>query len=715
MGVRMQTTLLQALSFVDAQISSADFEGPTRAHLEEEVEGAVTKPLLAVLRDLLRILLYIIGLESTDVVMLEKCCRLIGQLTERYDTAYNALLELGAPEVLAHIVRTHPENFGIVKEAMWPLAYLKGAVAVAHVLNDSELSAKSCVVRAAVRTLSRLPDCRYPDVEGALRWSDRLKMAQVVVTTMLQHPGDGDLRSFGCSALGSLLSSWAPDVVHTEAASVLPIIFEAMRADPSCAELQASAAYAISHIVPGNAPAAAFLKAEENVAVLSHVMLVHSKESRIRQSLAKILACTEGLTGVIHALSRFDDASIHSDILWSYTICFRDGNVDDTADTVVRLNAIRHISESMNRWGRSVRYSAVTSIGSLVLLLLGDMQVDESVTTPHMNAVENGFDAMVEALHASDGSAAMRSEVFEGLANAALQGEWARRTLRGRSRLTEALGWWRRAQRLDQKECTLSLFLAAALEGSAEPILQSVDEYPDWYVLHQAACSALERFARAVEGEQVFTCMAAVRVCGYASDAIQRYPHSHMRCAAAGVLGCLLPVISKFESVESSVFRRGCDDLLKSVRYLHRRSLGGTGFVVQAVAAVALESPPARAVLRDLLAVDVLAEVIKTSAASAGTNLLAEALLALGLLGGAQLVCEAMSAFPNLYWLQVSGCMALADLARANVISKADLASTSAAVEYATNAFKSRANSGALHCHAVLSMKLLEVAATPVG
>merc|ERR1712096_425854 len=98
----------------------------------------------------------------------------------------------------------------------------------------------------------------------------------------------------------------------------------------------------------------------------------------------------------------------------------------------------------------------------------------------------------------------------------------------------------------------------------------------------------------------------------------------------------------------------------------------------------------------------------------ASSVVLTEALQALGLIGGVRLVCEAMSAFDK-YWFQVSGVMALGNLARLDAlghVGEADIALISASIRNGTELFKCRENA-ALHSQATVTLKLFEIMSMP--
>merc|ERR1719482_387078 len=102
---------------------------------------------------------------------------------------------------------------------------------------------------------------------------------------MVQYQDDAELRCISCTALGSLLASRTPDVVHREAAEVLPIVFKAMRADIQSVELQRNALIAILSIATGNAAAVAEINAAEHTEILQEVMSYHQQDQRVTQHL----------------------------------------------------------------------------------------------------------------------------------------------------------------------------------------------------------------------------------------------------------------------------------------------------------------------------------------------------------------------------------------------------------------------------------------------
>jgi len=716
MGVRAQTPLLAALSYVDVQLSTgAAFHGPTPARLEEEVEGVIAKPLAQVLRDVLCVLLRSIEQAHGDACALEGCCHLLGHLTENYEAAYDLLKELGAPRVLACALHAQPEHAGVVNEALWALAYIEGATAIVQALYDPVLSASQGVVRAAVRALSHLPDCKYPDIQGAIRWADRRRMAQIVVTAMVSHKNDAEMRVLGCSALGSLMASWLPDVVHIEAAGVLPVLFDVMRADFGSAKLQASAVHAVSSIVAGNVHAAEVVRAEPNAAVLCHVIAVHASEPEVRQRIASIIVSVEGLPGLVRSLEQFDTEGMHRDLLWSLA-----GLSDESAYSVVDTCAVGCVKAVFDRWGSGVGHAAVAALGRCVLLLLAGCARCSAPTGEEIKAVELALRVIIDSLCALWSSSPLRSTAFECLAQAALQSTWAREALCASPELQEALERWRTSKQLETPELKAVMFLVGALEKSPEPILKAMEDFPQWQPLQQAACAAIASLIETDDDDSLGTLgMLAPNVADRASAALRRIPHPwrSLRLAGMKVLSLTLGRIGDAHGAQGvAVLARGCEDLLETVRFLHGRSAHETLLAVQALVTVALESPAARQLLTTSGggAVKLLAEVVRDSAASAPPALLAEALLALGLLGGVRIICDLMTARHEDYWFQVSGCMAIGDLARVSGLAgatEADLECATLTVQQSSRALCGRGENAVLHSHTAVVLKLLEIAA----
>lgn len=709
MRVRAQTPLLQALNYVDAQVSSATFQDANaRECFQETVEGAIARPLVDALREVLRVLLGSVSTLFADVGALESCCRVLGHLAEHYEHVPALLHELGAPSVLERALRAHPGHAGVVREALWVLAQLLGARAVALVLSDVALAAQGAVVRASVLALSRLPDCRYPDAEKALPWRDRMCVAEAVVAAIARDPSDAELRALGCRALGSLLNSWAPDAVHEEAVRVLAVIMDVLRGDLGSAELQASAAFAISCIVAGNAGAKALLRVDIHEAVLSRVMEAHTDDARVRTHLASVIVAVEGLRGLVVALDRYDSKAVHNDVMWAFASGFSRG-CDASGDDVVATGAVRRVEASLQRWGGGVRHAAVAVLRRLAVLLLAGTSQAVPLTDARAGAARCSLMIVVEALHAHDGTPGMRSEAYEGLAEVALDSIWAREVLRSAPTLGEALLWWREAKKLDVAEARNALLLACALEASVEPAIDAMAEFLDWELLQQAACGALERLFEAEEGAVGVT---AARVASRASAALRRHFRSHTCVAVVALLARALPMVAESDGADGmAVLAQGCEDLVDAIRHLHQRSASATGVALSALATVLRESPAARRLLGARPGpAELLASVIRDAAALGSAPLLADAMLALGMLSGVDAICEAMNFFALQYWPQVAGCMALADLSRLGALAVRETAvKATAAVRRAGCSFEGRPD-GALQSHAEVALGLIAAA-----
>jgi len=723
---RAHAPVLQALNYIDEKLAREEktFGGSVRARLEEDVEGSVTRLLTAALKQTLHAVLCSIDQAAThDVSALESCLKLLGVLTEENDVANALTVELGGAAVVGRALRAHPQNLGVVNEAMWALAQLEGVVPCAQVLCDVRLQTFAEPVRASLRALAHLPQCRYQDLESALPWSDRWQMAQAVVGAMSRFGDDTCIRGLGCAALGSLLASWAPDVVHSETAKVLPVLFQAMRSALEDADLQYFASYATAIIVPGNALAAAVACEEQNAATLAEVMQRHGSSQRIRRNLVRIVMSLQGVQGILVAAGILDDQAAHSDMLWA----LGQMTSGDRCDRALAADAIRCIVLLAQRWGARVHTNGVAAVHKLLLLLVEQGELP----APLHDAASLAFGYLLDVLHLPhfsipSGLSLARTTGFRALAEVAQLSPWAHALLCQLPRLKEALGWWRLYEKLDA-EAEAMLYLDAVLHGSIEPISKAMNEYPNWQDLQLAACIALGQLAKADEDDQNnMVRRAAPTLCQLTGALLRRFPHAwaSLRVAAAALYGHVLGALEASGSPEAgAMLTQGCEDLVTSIRFLHKRSVpqrfaqdmaSDTCRVLRAISAVALECPATQQLFRAADIVPLLAEVTQELATHASSLVLSEALLTLGLLGGAGLVGEAMTVFRKAYWVQVAGVMALNSLARSGFLKSAgdvDLSCISGVIQQAMEEFKNRQNA-ALHSQATVTMKLVEIACT---
>eukprot|EP00747_Dinoflagellata_sp_TGD_P058852 gnl/TRDRNA2_/TRDRNA2_151311_c1_seq1.p1 gnl/TRDRNA2_/TRDRNA2_151311_c1~~gnl/TRDRNA2_/TRDRNA2_151311_c1_seq1.p1 ORF type:complete len:618 (+),score=104.21 gnl/TRDRNA2_/TRDRNA2_151311_c1_seq1:191-2044(+) len=574
------------------------------------------------------------------------------------------------------------------------------------VLRDPQLSVSQTAVRAALYCIASKYDNRRDNLEQIdIPWCERREIAEAALGAISRFDTDEEVMSNGFRVIGVMLHARAPDAEHeqTEEAAVTRalVALQAQRAKE--APLRAAAA-ALAHLVEGNARAIGILQyhREEAVMLVKHTMAAQEDKKTLK-SLAEVLYAIQGTPGLLEGLSC---ELLRGCCQQAALLAILGERAEDCdLEALVQLRAVDAIRNAMQAPNVPAP-AGIAAMGRVVEFLL--QHAGQGITTEHASVVQEalrlGVDVIVARLQhevaSSKPDVFVYGEALGALRNASRRSAELAQRIAAYDALTTAvnLAFEKDYFNLDFVSL-LKLLGAVSFFSGLSRLQEMLEKYPEAPVFHEAACGVLVDDAEHEDGlgkpGSVLHSAASLSFYGVKVLTVM-VPQAHTNREALSIRavrllglilgevapGTFLPIQQKrlqqqdqpmvrpeFSDPEGPVLEDGIRSLVGVLRRFPASSKLASEVCSSLVKIAASSSGGILQILQECGVRDALLELMSRFRGS--TKVMAEAVVALGVLGGVDMVIQLMDAWPEMYSVQLSGCHAIVEMHRMSLLSLA--------------------------------------------